>query len=135
MNTSPKPSGQPDQRGPRTVPGVAHHAREQCLARYGVDLTDEEWLAAWLDIVEGRSVLLRMESKPYGEREIHALQCARLQRRTLFVGYAPDSGTITTALPDEARVTRVRHRPAKPKRGRRPADRGLAYVWHERDDD
>ncbi len=38
----------------RPLPGVSVHARERARERLGRDLSDGEWLAAVLDLVEGR---------------------------------------------------------------------------------
>lgn len=85
---------------PRRLPGVHPHARERCLERHGLDLTDGEWLAVWLDVAEGRSVLVRRHPD---RSEIHAVRTPRLGDRPLLVAYKPKAGLIVTTLPDSAR--------------------------------
>lgn len=93
--------------GPRALPGVSAHARLRCIQHHGVDLCDAEWLEAWLDIVEGRAVLVRMLPEA---RTIYGLPYRLPGGRPLLLGYKPLGACIATTLPSRAAL---QHRPRR----------------------
>lgn len=79
----PKPSGRP-------IPGVSRHARERVIERLGVEPRRAEWLAAVMDIVEGRALLMGRDTRHGTERfrlrlcgqDIEVWWCTRMAQIT-----------------------------------------------------
>jgi len=71
---------------------ASHHADDQMLARYGFGPSTAQWRKAFLDIVEGRSLLAQRSET----REIHYVL---MGSRAVRVVYAPHLALVITALP------------------------------------
>jgi hypothetical protein len=69
------------------------HAAQQFNARYGAFTENADWIQAFLDIVEGRTLMLR--SYPSG-MEKHMVSVAGIDA---IVIYDPSTACIITALP------------------------------------
>lgn len=84
-----------------TIPGVTRHARDRMAEYHGRDLTREEWLAAVLAILDGRSVLVRRAGEHSGE--IHDVAVGGL---VLRFAWEPIKGQIVTTLQGQRHTCR-----------------------------
>jgi len=83
---------------------ASHHADDQMIARYGFGPSVEQWRKAFLDIVEGRSLLARRSET----REIHYVL---MGSRAVRVVYSPHLALFITALPLGRKKRQMRRLP------------------------
>lgn len=79
---------------------ATHHAIERIWHRYGLEPSESDWRDAFLDIVDGRSLLLAAISE-FSERRI-----VRVAGKAVHVIYKPHAAKIITVLPPGVRKGR-----------------------------
>lgn len=81
------------------IHGIAKHARERMVERYGFDLTPAQWAQVWGDIQAGRATLLSRQ--PHGSDVMAvALGCV-----TLRVAVNRASGVVVSVLAPHHQTT------------------------------
>lgn len=84
------------------IPGVSKHARQRMVEHHGRDLTKAEWHQVVLDVIDGRSVVVRRAGEHSGE--IHDVVVAGM---TFRVAWEPMRGHIVTVLRDTRTTCRI----------------------------
>jgi hypothetical protein len=81
---------------------ASHHARVRILERYGFIPTELEWMIAFLDVTDQRTILTRRER----DREYHYV---RIGVQIVRAVYCPESAQFITVLPlSRPKAKRVR---------------------------
>ena len=69
------------------------HASDQLFERYGINATEFDWIESFLDVVDGRSLLLARQGNGRERRLL------RVAGEPVIVVYEPASARFVTVLP------------------------------------
>lgn len=118
------------------IPGVSLHARQRFAERFGREAAREAWLAAVLDIIDGRAAVLAGFPD---DRRVHLVRIGPITARVLWCSR---SGQIITVFADEqhhlgkrheGNIVRARHtkRYARTSAAFARAEGPRAEEWHD----
>lgn len=90
------------------LPGVAYHAQERLFEHHGIVAQPEEWLAAVLDIIDGRALIVRTCGNVAVAGVDACVYALTIQDQVIEVVWSVRSGAIVTVLPPASRSGETR---------------------------